>query len=112
MVNLGEGSLNTRLPMVMLKGLITLFTGPTNPITPQLEYGDIYVTISNYVPAQGTLTLSTPKNVPLVLSYNIPVSDYDLTVTIEPDHGDIAYFPGYQTVSLYGQTFEGYNLLV
>lgn len=77
-----------------------------------VEYGDVYVTVSNFIPAQNTFSLSTPKNVPLVLSYNIPVAEYDLTISVDPDHGEIQYFPGQQTVTLYGQTFEGYNLLV
>lgn len=77
-----------------------------------VEYGDIFVTVSNFVPSQNTFLLSTPKNVPLVLSYNIPVADYDLTVTVQPDYGEIQYFPGQQSVTLYGQTFEGFNLLV
>jgi len=111
-VNLGGGVFEYTPANGYVEGVDHFVYRAYKPNYSQLEYGDIYVTISNYVPAQGTLTLSTPKNVPLVLSYNIPVSDYDLTVTIEPDHGDIAYFPGYQTVSLYGQTFEGYNLLV
>ncbi|MBK8492037.1 MAG: cadherin-like domain-containing protein [Saprospirales bacterium] len=77
-----------------------------------LEYGDVYVTVSNFVPAQSTFNLSTPQNVPLVLSYNIPVTEYDLTITVEPDHGTIQYYPGNQTVTLYGQTIEGFNLLI
>jgi len=77
-----------------------------------LEYGDVYITVSDFVPAQSTFHLSTPKTVPLVLSYNIPVTEYDLTMTVTPDHGNIQYYPGQQTVSLYGQTIEGYNLLV
>ncbi len=111
-VNLGGGHFEYTPHNGYSEGVDHFVYRAYKPNYSELEYGDVYVTVSNYVPAQSTFALSTPKNVPLVLSYNIPVTDYDLTVTVEPDHGDIAYFPGHQTVTLYGQTFEGYNLLV
>jgi len=112
LVNLGGGVFEYTPDNGFVEGVDHFVYRAYKPNYSDLEYGDVYVTVSNYVPAQSTFALSTPKNVPLVLSYNIPVTDYDLTVTVEPDFGNIAYFPGNQTITLYGQTFEGYNLLV
>ena len=111
-VNLGGGVFEYTPNAGFSEGVDHFVYRAYKPNYSDLEYGDVYVTVSNFVPAQSTFNLSTPKNTPLVLSYNIPVSEYDLTITVQPDLGTIQYYPGNQTVTLYGQTFEGYNLLV
>ncbi len=77
-----------------------------------IEYATVYVTVSNYLPAQGTFPLSTPKNTPLVIGYNIPVYNYDFTITVQPLYGTAEFFPGNQTLTINGQTFSGYNMLI
>lgn len=111
-VNLGGGVFEYTPNAGFKEGVDHFVYRAYKPNYSDIEYGDVYVTVSNFVPSQSTFELSTPKNVPLVLSYNIPVTEYDLTVSVSPDHGEIQYFPGQQTVTLYGQTFEGFNLLV
>ncbi len=76
------------------------------------EYATVYLTVSDYLPSQGTFLLSTPKNTPLVIGYNIPVYNYDFTVTVNPLYGTAEFFPGNQTLTINGQTFSGYNMLI
>ncbi len=76
------------------------------------EYASVYVTVSDYLPAQGTFPLTTPKNTPLVIAYNIPVHNYDFTITVNPIYGTAEFFPGNQTLTINGQTFSGYNMLI
>ncbi|MCB0642976.1 MAG: hypothetical protein KDC44_15110, partial [Phaeodactylibacter sp.] len=77
-----------------------------------VEYGTVYVTVSNHVPTHSTFQLGTPKYVPLVLGYNVPIYGYNFSVTVEPDYGTVEYLPGVQTVTRNGQTFTGYNMLI
>ncbi len=80
--------------------------------TGAIEYATVYLTVSDYLPAQGTFPLSTPKNTPLVIGYGIPVYNYDFTITVNPIYGTAEFFPGNQTLTINGQTFSGYNMLI
>jgi hypothetical protein len=77
-----------------------------------IEFGWVYVTVSNYMPAAGTFDVSTPKTIPLVMGYQVPVENFDLEIVVEPDFGTASYYPGFQTLTIAGQTVSGYNLLV
>lgn len=82
---------------------------PNNTV---VEYGTVYITVSNYEPNQGTFALSTTKDVPLVIEYAVPVSNFDFMISVNPDFGTLEYFPGNNTVTINNQTFSGYNMLI
>ena len=77
-----------------------------------VEYGTVFVNVSNHIPTQNTFELATPKYVPLVLGYNVPIYAYNFSVTVDPDYGTVEYLSGTQTVTRNGQTFTGYNMLI
>lgn len=76
------------------------------------EEATVYVLVSDFEPAASVFPLVTTKDKPLVVGYNIPVYNYSLEVTFSPQAGNVSYYPGWQTISLGGQTVEGYNMLV
>ena len=110
-VNLG-GGIFEYTPDPGFSGLDQFVYRAISPNGAILEYGTVHVTVSNQVPAQGTFTLSTPKNVPLVIAYNVPIYDYNFTIITEPEAGVVAFYPGFQTLDLNGQTFAGFNMLI
>lgn len=76
------------------------------------EFGIASVIVSNMRPANGTFNLQTPKNTALVINYNIPLSNFDYTITSQGNQGNTIFYPGQTTVNINGTSVSGYNLLV
>jgi hypothetical protein len=77
------------------------------------EYGTVKMFIGNWEPDTRTMyKFSTPKNVPIVISYHIPITGY--TFTSQSD--SVRFYPGFDTIYLdykgCKDTVSGYNLLV
>ncbi|MEZ4949462.1 MAG: Ig-like domain-containing protein [Saprospiraceae bacterium] len=70
------------------------------------------VIISNLNPSAPIFDLRTPKATPLVINYNIPLSNYDFTITSQGTKGNTVFYPGNASVNINGRTVNGYNLLV
>ncbi len=76
------------------------------------EEAIVYVVVSSFEPADSVFPLTTTKDKPLVVGYNIPVFNYSLSILTQPQHGTVAYYPGWHTLTIGGQIVEGFNLLV
>lgn len=77
------------------------------------EYGTVKLFVGNWEPDnRTTYQFSTPKNVPLVFSYHIPIDAYNFS---SPDDS-VRFYPGFDTVYLdykgCKDTVIGYNLLI
>ncbi len=87
----------------------------TYKVCPQgnCEYGEVKLFVGNWQPDnRTTYSFSTPKNVPLVFGYHIPIDAYDFS---SPEDS-VKFFPGYDTVYLdykgCKDTVIGYNTLI
>lgn len=87
----------------------------TYKVCPQgnCEYGTVKLFVGNWEPDnRTTYKFSTPKNVPLVFSYHIPIDAYNFS---SPDDS-VRFYPGFDTVYLdykgCKDTVIGYNLLI
>ncbi|MBK9108076.1 MAG: hypothetical protein IPM92_06730 [Saprospiraceae bacterium] len=87
----------------------------TYKVCPQgnCEYGIVKLFIGNWEPDNRAMyKFATPKNVPLVISYHIPIDAYDFS---SPDDS-VRFYPGYDTIYLdykgCKDTVMGFNLLV
>ncbi|RMG83070.1 MAG: T9SS C-terminal target domain-containing protein [Bacteroidetes bacterium] len=78
------------------------------------EYGTVYVVVFNFKPDLPVYHLATPKNTPLVLNYNIPISAFDfVNFSSGLNYGTLNYYPGQNTVTTsYGQEVSGYNMII
>lgn len=76
------------------------------------ETATVYVAVSDLNPAQSLYHLTTPADIPLVINYSIPFTNYSFTITNQADAGVVNYYPGNSSVVINGQTVSGYNLLV
>ncbi len=83
------------------------------PNSSQFDIATCYIIVSNLNPAKPVYQISIPKNTPLVLGDHLPITSYEYTNLSSPDHGDVNFHAGYQTVEdQHGQEFSGYNMLV
>lgn len=88
----------------------------TYKVCPQgiCEYGEVKIFIGNWEPdTRDQYEFATPKNVPLVISYHIPIDAYNFSASID----SVKFYPGYDTVTVYDwrecpTDVIGYNLLI
>lgn len=94
------------------------FTGPqqfsyTVANTFYTEVGYIYVNVDNFDPEDvDTYLLQTPKNTPLVINYDIPLSNFDFNVIEAGSLGNLISHDGHDTISVGCDEINGYNLAV
>lgn len=83
------------------------------PGTNYTEYATCYIIVSNQNPELPVFQITSPKNTPLVLGDHLPFLSYEFSEVSAPDHGEVDFYVGEQTVtSLHGQEFTGNNMLV
>jgi hypothetical protein len=87
----------------------------TYKVCPQglCEYGEVKIFIGNWQPdTRNVYQFSTPKHVPLVISYHIPINAYNFS----SPNDSVKFYPGYDTVYLNYKgcldTAIGYNQLI
>ncbi len=83
--------------------------------SPGEETGRVYIVVSNQMPSAQTFSLTTPVNTPLVINYNIPISNFDFAITSSGNNGTAEFYQGdFQDygITLNGQSLTGYNLVV
>ncbi|MBK6546570.1 MAG: Ig-like domain-containing protein [Saprospiraceae bacterium] len=88
----------------------------TYKVCPQglCEYGEVKIFIGNWQPdVRDRYKFSTPKNVPLVFSYHIPIDAYNFSSAED----SVKFYPGYDTIIVKDSrncpsTIVGYNQLV
>jgi hypothetical protein len=76
------------------------------------ETATVYVFISNYEPDATNFYMVTPKLTPLIVGYNVPITDFNFDITVEADMGDVEFLPGVVDTMIYGQQVTGYNLII
>lgn len=102
----------TFTPNADFTGVATFFYRIGNSNIPNLEMASVNVIVGNMNPAAASYNLTTPRETPFVINYQIPFIGFDFSVTDAPDNGYCSFFPGYTTQTINGQSISGYNLLV
>ncbi len=102
----------TFTPNTNFSGVATFYYKIGNMFVSDLEMAAVNVVVGNLPPSQATFELTTPKNTPMIVNYQIPFIGFDFAITDAPDHGTYQFYPGYSTQTINGQTVSGNNLLV
>ncbi len=77
------------------------------------ETAQVKIFVGNLSPQNdATYQLTTTKNRPLVINYDVPISNFMFHTTQEPDYGDLTVYPGYDTITIGCNTVSGNNLVV
>jgi Bacterial Ig domain/Secretion system C-terminal sorting domain len=88
---------------------------------PGEEDATVYIVVSNQKPESQDYELLTPMNVPLILNYDIPITNYEFAITGNGVYGDVVFYPGefseYEDdngnpLLVNGQEVDGYNLVI
>ncbi|MCK6694862.1 MAG: Ig-like domain-containing protein [Thermoanaerobaculia bacterium] len=107
----GNGNV-TFTPNPNFTGVATFQYKIGNMFVPDLEIATVRVVVGNMNPSAGLFEMTTPRSTPFVIEYDIPFNGFSFHITDQPDHGTCAFYPGYNTLTLNGQTVSGNNLLV
>ncbi len=101
-------------PNQNFKGIATFKykVGNSFPGGNNLETAEVSILVNDLVPAAATFNLTTPKETPIVLNYNIPFIGFDFGVNDPANHGSLEIHYGLDTIVINGQTITGYNMLV
>ncbi len=89
----------------------------TYKVCPQgiCEYAKVTIFIGDYEPqVENVYNINTYKNLPVLLSYKVPVKTYDFSSTADTT---LKYYPGWDTIVVNAEngcsyTFSGYNQLI
>ncbi len=76
------------------------------------ETAKVYVFVSNYQPASSKYRMSTPKETPLIIGYNVPISNFDFEVTDQGELGQAVFLEGNVDTLINGIPVQGYNLIL
>lgn len=102
----------TFTPNADFTGVATFSYRIGNSDIPNLEMASVNVIVGNMNPAAASYNLTTPRESPFVINYQIPFIGFDFSVTDAPDNGYCSFFPGFTTQNINGQSISGFNLLV
>ncbi|MDA9774291.1 T9SS type A sorting domain-containing protein, partial [Saprospiraceae bacterium] len=82
----------------------------TNGVYNETAY--ITILISNFSPTNNaTYNLTTPKNTPLVINYDIPISNFSFIENASPISGTLEIYEGLDTLDIGCDEIIGYNLV-
>ncbi|MEL6637230.1 MAG: Ig-like domain-containing protein [Bacteroidota bacterium] len=75
---------------------------------------DVYIFVGNQFPSPTSYGLNTPINTPLVINYNVPISDWNFILNggTSSAGGSVVYEPGFYSGTVHGQDISGFNLLI
>jgi Secretion system C-terminal sorting domain/Bacterial Ig domain len=76
------------------------------------ETATTYITVSNFFPQGVSAYLTTVKNTPRVINYNIPITNFEIEIVSNPKNGALDQYNGQKTITVEGVKVEGNNLLV
>ena len=102
----------TFTPNADFSGVATFQYRIGNNMVPNLETASANVIVGNMNPSAATYNLTTPRETPFVINYQIPFIGFDFSVVDAPENGYCSFFPGFTTQTINGQSISGYNLLV
>lgn len=76
------------------------------------ETGYITILVSNFNPENNAIyNLTTPKNTPLVINYDIPISNFSFIENAAPLSGVLEIHEGLDTIDIGCDEITGYNLV-
>ena len=105
-----DESLFTYTPPAGFTGEVQFSYTVTNGLYHETAY--ITVLVSNFNPENNALyQLSTPKNTPLVINYDIPISNFSFTENAPASFGVIDIYEGIDTIAIGCEDITGYNLV-
>lgn len=107
---LGEGIVNYT-PAPGFTG-VDVFTYSSNAPGGDNETATVRVYVSNYEPAAATFRMATPKQTPLIIGYNVPITDFDFAISDQGELGTAEFYPGEVNMTIYGVPITGYNLII
>ncbi len=77
------------------------------------ETAEVIIYVGDMIPENTeTYRLVTPKEVPLVLNYEIPLEGYAFVINAPPASGTLTLHSGTQSVDVLCSTIDGYDLMV
>lgn len=76
------------------------------------ETATVRVFVSDFEPAASEFFMTTPKMTPLIIGYNVPIQDFRFQIVDQGDLGQVDFYEGQQTFTIYGKEISGYNLVV
>lgn len=76
------------------------------------ETGYITIVVSNFTPENNAIyNLTTPRNTPLVINYDIPISNFSFIENLSPAQGTLDIYEGIDTIAIGCESISGYNLV-
>ncbi len=91
---------------------VTSFTYKINVTSGVQETATVFVTVANQNPSASEFNLSTLKNVPKPIYYNIPIEDFSFSIAAQAQHGVVNFYPGDIDTLIYGHQVAGHNLVI
>ena len=78
----------------------------------EAEEARVEISVSNFEPSASKFFMITPKRTPLVIGYNIPVSNFSFDVTNQGEFGTAVFMPGAVDTFIYNQPVKGNNIIL
>jgi hypothetical protein len=76
------------------------------------ETATVYITVNNFFPQGVSAYLTTLKNTPRVINYNVPITNFEIEIVNNPKNGTLDQYNGQKTITVDGVQVHGNNLLV
>ncbi|HMO41215.1 MAG TPA: Ig-like domain-containing protein [Saprospiraceae bacterium] len=76
------------------------------------ETATVYVYISNFEPILSKFHMSTPKQTPLIIGNNVPISNFMYKIRAQGRLGTALILEGARDTVIYNQTVAGNNLII
>ncbi len=108
-----EGGLVTYYPSADFNG-VDWFTYSVNApgCTNQAEVATAYIYVGNFEPAATKYRMYTPKNTPLAIDNDVPVSNFKYKINDQGDLGTVVILESGQDTLILGQTIIGDNTIL
>jgi hypothetical protein len=76
------------------------------------EIATVTIFVSNFAPDRTTFHMATPKTVPMIIGYNVPVSTFSFEVTSQGELGETVFLEGEVNTVINGLPIQGNNILL
>ncbi|WP_367389426.1 Ig-like domain-containing protein [Lewinella sp. LCG006] len=76
------------------------------------EVATVTIFVSNFAPDRTTFHMATPKTVPMIIGYNVPVSTFSFEVTSQGELGETIFLEGEVNTIINGLQIQGNNILL
>lgn len=85
---------------------------PNSNCTGTPETAKVVIFVSSFEPEATTFRMSTPKQTPLVIGYNVPITSFSFSIVSQGEHGTVTFLQGSVDTLIYDRQITGYNLLL